>query len=150
MRKIPESDDEKPDGEREPAHDDRRNRTEQAPHNLVVRSQHTPCATWGGGGRSPLDPRTQDTARRRAGSDPPSSGCRRTARRQEQERRAAPGVRDARSPAAVNRFAVLRFASALRVTAATDRAGLLMRASRKAGPLSTTQERSAYAAPLSR
>ena len=119
---------------------------------LMCHSQHTPCVHKGWRGAPP--PRTP--AQRNGGAAPvqtapsprPSPG-RAPAGIMSAGRFPASG--SARSPAAVNPLArVFRSAPALRVTAATDRAGRFLQASRKAGPRSRRTSAAPCPAPLSR
>ena len=118
---------------------------------LGVMSQLTQCAYIGLAGAPPPRPPHRDTAALRRGSGAPSMrpSLGRAGRMMSAGR--FPGVRQPRSPPAVNPLArVLRSAPALRVTAAADRAGRLLRASRKAGPRSGRTSGAPCAAPLSR
>ena len=99
------------------------------------------------GGSAPSTP-DGDPARRHAGSDPPPLRLLRH-RSEEHERRSVPASGSARSPAAVNRFAVLRSAPAFGDCHGRP-CGIALAGQPEGWPSSKTNKRRSCAAPLSR
>ena len=99
---------------------------------VVVRSQHTPCATWGWRGAPPPRPRTEIRRDATPVRTRRRCGCCGTARRSMSAGRSRrPGAHGHPRPSTASRSSAPLRPS---VTATADRAGSRLRASPKAGP----------------